>query len=194
MRTRHSNISKAGLELQSSRLSLRAVIPSDAKGIYAYRSKPGIYRYQSYGPVTLAGIRRRVEISAGTVPDTPGSWYQLAITLKNTGTLIGDIGMHFIGDRQAEMGYTLAPRYHGKGYATEAVLRVLDYLFGELRKHRVTASTDPRNERSIKLLERAGMRKEACFRKSFWTGKYWADDTVYAMLRSEWMSRRENKL
>ncbi len=182
---------REGLELESPRLLLRRVQPADAESIYAYRSKPDIYKYQSYGPVTRAKIRRLVAISARTLPDTPGTWYQLAITLKPTGDLIGDIGIHFIGEWQAELGYTLAPRYHGKGYATEAVLLVIAYLFGDLRKHRITASTDPRNTHSIKLLERIGMRKEACFKKSFWTGKAWADDTVYAMLRTEWTANRK---
>ncbi|MEI7530117.1 MAG: GNAT family protein, partial [Elusimicrobiota bacterium] len=88
-------------------------------------------------------------------------------------------------NRQAELGYTLAPEHQGKGYATEAVVRVVEYLF-KLKKHRITATADPRNTPSIKLMERLGMRKEGHFKKSFWTGKAWADDVAYALLREEW--------
>lgn len=51
----------------------------------------------------------------------------------------------------------------GKGYATEAAIGVIDYLFSDLKKHRITASVDPINIKSVALLERIGMRKEAHF-------------------------------
>ena len=45
---------------------------------------------------------------------------------------------------------------------------------------------DPRNEPSVALLERVGMRKEAHFRKSLWFKGEWVDDMVLAILKSEW--------
>lgn len=171
--------------LKSKRLLLRTVRLSDARTVFAYRSRPEIYKYQAE-PWTLRHTTDVIRATAALKPDTPDTWYQLAIIQKQGNLILGDIGIHFKTDRQAELGYTLAPEHQGQGYATEAVVCVLDYLFVKLKKYRVTASVDPKNLKSVKLLERIGMRREACFKKSFWTGKGWADDAVYAVLKSEW--------
>nr|WP_257286661.1 GNAT family protein [Halanaerobium congolense] len=85
------------------------------------------------------------------------------------------------------MGYSLSLKYQGKGLATEAVTAVLNYLFFDLNKHRVTASVDPDNLKSINLLERLGMRKEAHFKKSVFINGKWKDDIIYAVLKEEWI-------
>ncbi len=87
----------------------------------------------------------------------------IAIALKGADDLIGDCALKVArGDaRQAEIGFTLSRAYQGKGYAAEAVSRLLDWAFGELDLHRVVAITDQRNEPFSRLLERLGMRREA---------------------------------
>lgn len=67
---------------------------------------------------------------------------------------------------------------------------MLDLVFGPLGKHRVTASVDLRNEPSLRLLRRVGMRQEAHFRENLLFKGEWADDVVFAVLRSEWLARR----
>ena len=122
------------------------------------------------------------------VIDKPDTWFQLGIFIKRKEELIGDIGIHFLSDnKQCEIGYTLSSDYQGKGYATEAVRSVINYLFYDLKKHRIIASVDPRNVKSIELLKRIGMRKEAHFKKSIWINNEWADDIIYAILREEWI-------
>ena len=66
---------------------------------------------------------------------------------------------------------------------------MLGFLLGDCGKHRVFASVDPRNESSVKLLRRVGMREEAHFRKSLWFKGAWVDDMIFGILKSEW--RRE---
>ena len=124
-------------------------------------------------------------------PNIPDTWYQLGIVKKDTNELIGDIGIHFIGyeNNQVEIGYTLDPEYQRKGYATEVVKSLIDYLFFTLKKHRVSASLDPVNVKSIALLERVGMRKEALFKKSLWIKGQWEDDLIYGILEEEWYSK-----
>lgn len=180
-----------GINLETPRLLLRTAVLADAPAIYAYRSDPAVSRYQGRTG-SLAAARRQLKLNAAAKPNTPRTWYQLALLKKDGGALIGDIGIHFIDkeNSQAELGYTLAPEHQGLGYAAEAVARVVDYLFKQLGKHRVTASADPRNKRSLKLMERLGMRREAYCKKSFWTGKAWADDVLYALLRAEWRPSR----
>jgi RimJ/RimL family protein N-acetyltransferase len=118
------------------------------------------------------------------VPDTPGTWLQLAITVD--GGVIGDCGLHFLDDRQAEVGVTLDPAHQGRGYATEAVRAVLGYLFGTLGKHRVVATTDVRNRPAAALFERLGFRREAHYVRNVWFKGEWGDEFLYALLAEEW--------
>jgi RimJ/RimL family protein N-acetyltransferase len=178
--------------LQTERLILRRLEPDDAGPIWAYRSLPEVSRYQSWEPRSLSEMTSFVAEQMKLSPDTPETWLQLAITLGESGSLIGDCGIHTLGgaDRQAEIGITLSPSHQGKGYAAEALTAVLEYLFTSLGKHRVYGSVDPRNRSSIALLTRLGMRQEAHFRESLWFKGEWADDLIYAILDHEWKARR----
>jgi RimJ/RimL family protein N-acetyltransferase len=167
------------------------LLAGDALALFEYRSDPEVCRYQSFEPGSLDDAQRFIGGLQSVSFDTPDSWFQFGIRLQETGMLIGDIGAHFLADdsHQAEIGFTLAPRYHGQGFGTEAVSGLLDHLFCSLGKHRVFASVDPRNEASIALLKRVGMREEAHFRKSLWFKGEWVDDMVFAILNAEWTTR-----
>ncbi len=59
-------------------------------------------------------------------------------------------------------------------------------MFKNLNKHRIIGSIDPRNNRSIGLLERLGFRREAHFKQSLLIDGKWVDDIIYAILKREW--------
>jgi RimJ/RimL family protein N-acetyltransferase len=91
--------------------------------------------------------------------------------------------------RQVELGFTLSAEHQGQGYATEAVMRWLEYVFESLNKHRLIAITDCLNDRSIALLERVGMRREGHYIQNVWFKGAWGDEYQYAILRSEWNNK-----
>ena len=125
-------------------------------------------------------------------PGSPGEWFQFAAVLKETGELIGDCGLKTEEDaRQAEIGVTFAREHQGKGYAYEAVSRLLDYAFGDLGVHRVVAIADRQNAPSVALLERLGMRREGSFTRNVWFKGNWASEYLYAILRDEWLQSHE---
>lgn len=115
----------------------------------------------------------------------------MAIELRETGAVIGDCGLHAIRDQplQMEIGFTLALECQGHGYATEAVGRLVDYVFSALQKHRVVAITDARNVAAVRVLERLGMRREGHFLEHVWFKGSWGDEYLYALLRKEWSGR-----
>lgn len=88
---------------------------------------------------------------------------------------------------QAEIGYTLAPRRQGHGYATEAVRAVLDHLFRVRGLHKVSAECDARNVASARVLERLGFTREGLLRRHTWTKDEWTDDLIYGLLRTEYL-------
>lgn len=178
------------IHIITDRLVLRCIKPLDARSIYEYRSRPEVGKYQTWKPKELKEVEDFINEKIAKIPNIADTWYQLGIIIKETDEFIGDIGVHFCDEDnlQVEIGYTLSEKYQGKGYATEAIREVIGYLFNNLNKHRITASVDPRNTKSIALLERIGMRKEAHFKKSFWFNNEWADDVIYAILKEEWIN------
>lgn len=178
-------------ELRTSRLVLRRFRPDDAASLAGYRSDPDVARYQGWNaPFSGDQARAFVGALADGHPDTPGQWFQLAV--DDGSGHIGDVGVFVdaADPRLARIGFTLARHAQGNGYATEAVTALLDYLFGERGKHRVTAECDARNHRSAALLERVGMRREAHHLAASWWKGEWTDEYAYALLAREWAARR----
>jgi RimJ/RimL family protein N-acetyltransferase len=179
------------LLIQSNRLILRPITAEDAEAIFGYRSNAIINQFQGWIPETVADVHDFIQDKICAEIDQPDTWFQLAIVKNDSGELIGDIGIHFLelDSLQVEIGFTLDWKHHGNGFATEALTEVMKFLFRKLNKHRVIASIDPRNEKSIKVVERLGMRKEAHFMKSLWINNEWVDDCVYAILKEEWFEK-----
>lgn len=90
-----------------------------------------------------------------------GPW---SVVEKQSRQNIGYCGLFYFPDingRPAiEVGYRLARTSWGQGYATEAVIAVLDYGFSKLCLQRIIAMIDPNNSASIRVAEKAGMRYE----------------------------------
>lgn len=176
------------ISIETARLLINPLQVSDAPGIFSGRTNPTTNAFLPWKPKTLEEVEEHIRKASLIPPNTPESWHLLGTRLKESGELIGDIGIHFIGpqNRQAEIGYMLLEGYQGKGYATEGLRAVLGFLFSTYKKHRVTAAVDPSNSKSIQLLRKAGMRQEAHHLKSFWMDGEWLDDMIFAILREEW--------
>ena len=99
----------APLSLRTRRLVLRPLLPGDAPALVAYRDLPEVARYQSWTSFDLDTATRFVARQADVIPDTPGSWLQLAVVLAATDEIVGDVGLHFrADDPQQTFGIGLA--------------------------------------------------------------------------------------
>jgi RimJ/RimL family protein N-acetyltransferase len=175
------------MELKTKRLKLRPINQSDAAMIFSYRSDSITNKYQGWIPKTTEDVNRFIEKVSSEI-NIENTWFQFVIIERSSSDIIGDLGIHFMENEQAEIGCTLAKEHQGKGYATEALQSVIDLLFGELNKHRVIASVDPQNRSSIALLGRLKFRKEAHIKESLLIDGEWVDDLIYALLKKEWSS------
>src|SRR5262249_32940887 len=144
--------------LTSGRLVLRRVCAHDIPALVRYRADPEVARFQSWENFSAEDGERFYDWVRTQHPDIPGEWFQVAVALRDGDVLIGDCGLHALADPadEVEIGFTLAPEHQGRGYASEAVACLLDYVFGRLGKSGATAITDVRNARSIAVLERLG--------------------------------------
>jgi RimJ/RimL family protein N-acetyltransferase len=176
--------------LETARLRLRRFRADDLARFMAYRNDPDVARYQSWESISLAEAQAFIQAERDAWMGSPGVGVQIAIELRATGELIGDCYFRIEPDdpRQAEIGYTLATHAQGQGLATEAVSAWLTYAFGAFALHRITATVDCQNLRSVALLERLGMRREGHFLQNIWFKGAWGDEYLYAMLREEWLT------
>ena len=141
--------------LMTPRVSIEPLTMRDVDEFVRYRKDPEIARLQSWDTDYSAqhGVDL-VQSQEGVVLPAPGNWLQLAIHDRETGELLGDLALHTIDTAELsfEIGFTLATKNQGNGIAREAVRRLLDFLFDELRAISVCACCDSRNSPSITLL------------------------------------------
>lgn len=177
------------LPLTSSRLILRPFTAADVPAFMAYRNDPEVARYQGWEvPYTQEQAEAFLFEMQQTQPGQPGRWYQLVIEHTASQAVLGDCAFYILAEdpRQAEIGFTLAAAHQGKGYAAEAIARLLVYLFTDLNLHRVRANCDPLNAASARLLARLGFRREGHFVQSLWFKGGWVDEVWFGLLQSEW--------
>jgi aminoglycoside 6'-N-acetyltransferase len=182
------------LPLETERLTIRRFEMDDAPAFAAYRSDPDVARYQGWNaPYSQEQAAAFVRAMRRVKPGAPGKWLQLALQVKATGELAGDcaFNLHKDDPRQATIGLTLARPFQGQGYGHEAMTRLLDYLFFELKLHRVRADCDVLNQAAFSSLEKLGLRREAHFVESLWFKSGWASEYWYAILEREWAGRRK---
>lgn len=178
--------------LQTARLILRNFIDSDLEPFLAYHNDLEVAKYQGWGiPYSREKGEAFVSSMKERVAPKQGGWIQFAIALKDTDELIGDLGCYIKEEdvRQARIGFTLASKYWRKGYITEVIPRLLEYLFEDMDIHRVVADCDVDNVASYQALEKLGFRREAHFVESYLMDGVYTSEYHYGLLQREW---REN--
>jgi RimJ/RimL family protein N-acetyltransferase len=104
---------------------------------------------------------------------------------KKNGTKIGEIGHNMLG-KHLEIYYYLIHNERGRGYGTEAIMIMVDYLFLSKELMRVQATPDADNIVSQRVLEKAGFTREGTIRKNDFSRGKWVDGCLYSILREEW--------
>ena len=146
--------------LLTERLRLRRSVPEDAETIAAYRSDPEVRRYQGWGRTDPARIRSEIEEMLARAPGEPGGWVQFTVEERDSGVLVGDVGLSPAEQEPGviKVGYTMAPAYQGRGYATEAIRALVAYAFDTLDADVVRAYASAHNLPSHRVAEKVGLR------------------------------------
>lgn len=112
--------------------------------------------------MTRAEAKQFVEEQTKISRLAPGTWAQLAIADRGSDDLVGDIGIWLSRDSSsAEFGLTLTPAIQGRGFGTEAIRGIIDFLLLATPATDVTAASDVRNEPCLGALRSAGMKQVA---------------------------------
>ena len=152
--------------LETERLLLRPFTLDDVDIAYAVlEGHPDVWKYDPGYLRTkeerAAFIRLQIETN---LPDNCGT---LAVVQKERNAFLGHVGLQLyvlpsepFATPEVELYYKFGREYWGEGYATEACQAMIRFAFDEMHLLRIVTLTDQHNERSIRLLQRLGMRIE----------------------------------
>lgn len=108
---------------------------------------------------------------------------------KASGSLTGGITLGNIrhgAAQSASIGYWMGERFAGRGLMGEALELVIDHSFRTLRLHRLEAACIPDNNRSVRVLEKAGFTREGLLRSYLKINGSWQDHFLYGLVADQW--------
>jgi [ribosomal protein S5]-alanine N-acetyltransferase len=177
--------------LETGRLVLREIVPSDAEDLFSVFSDEETMRYWSCRPYTSVDQARRL-IEGVAEAARVGVGIHWAITLRGDERLIGKCGYNEWrkAHRRGDISYIVGREHQGKGIVGEALGAALDYGFEHMNLHSVEAGVTPGNDASTRMLEKLGFRLEGHLRENFLTDGGFVDSLIYSLLRRDWESAR----
>lgn len=175
--------------IRTERLTIRRATVEDLEATWAFRRLPSVAEWLSRQPATIEEYAESF-----TSPQSLAK----TLVIEHGDEVIGDLFLDLdtawsqaevqadADSSQVILGWVFHPDHTGKGHATEAVRAVIDLAFGPLQLRRVTAYCFADNERSWRLMERLGMRRENHnLKDSLHRTKGWLDGMGYALLAEE---------
>jgi ribosomal-protein-alanine N-acetyltransferase len=147
-------------------------------------SDPIVTRWLPEGPLDEAQTQAFARENAGRSPRA------IAVVERASREFVGHMVFHpWFGRATHEIGWVIARRHQGRGYATEAARALIDFAFSTVRRHRLIATCQPENVASWRVMEKLGMRREAHFRQGLYqeSGEWW-DEYFYALLADEYFA------
>ena len=176
------------LPLETARLVLRDFEPPDLPAVRRYALDARVVAH------VLHELRSEEELTVhfstvlGARTHRPRRSFELAVVVRRSGLLIGTCELARCGPGEAEIGYLLARRYWGRGYATEIALALRDAAFGQLKVRRLRALVSIENDESRRVLAKAGLHWAALRRRHTYAKGRWWDCNEYEMLQGDWLA------
>ncbi len=154
------------LPIETERLRLREFSGTDIDAMHAYASLEEATRYLTWGPNDRAASERQLSTFVEAAEAVPRRIYELALTSKADGRLIGALCLYLdrcdtANPQSAELGFVLHPDFWGRGLVTEAAVSLLSCGMSDLGLSRIWATCDVRNQASVRVLQKIGMTLEA---------------------------------
>lgn len=178
---------------RTARLLIRPAVPADAPAAWRYNSHPDVTEWLTID----------ADEDAFTARWSDPEKLPLRLVVELDGTVIGDLMVKLtdayaqpeVAEQarqvQAEIGWSIDPAHHGRGFATEAAAELLAIAFDGLGLRRVYAECFADNIASWRVMEKIGMRREVDAKEEgLHRTKGWLDGYAYAILATEWRAAR----
>ena len=173
--------------LETERLMLRRIWPSDLEDVNEYSADPAVPRFLLWSP---HGSKKQTAQYLRIVDRKykKSEFYDWGVVYKETGKLIGTCGFTSfdVVNNSAEIGYVLNSSFWGKGLGSEAARAVITFGFEALGLNRIEAIFMPENNSSRRVLEKCGMVREGVKRQAIYTKGNYIDVEIYSITRAEY--------
>lgn len=176
--------------LETPRTVIRHPTAADVPALYEIFRDREVTRYWSWPaythPAQAAALLAEIdELFAERV------LFQWGIARREDDRVVGTVTLFQIepANRRGEIGFALGRAAWGQGLMREALGALLDFAFGRLGLNRLEADVDPRNERSLAVLERLGFRREGLLRERHVVAGEVQDSVMLGLLAREWRQR-----
>ena len=172
--------------IETSRLILRQARIEDAEIMFHnWANDAEVTKYLTWPPHGNIEVTKKV-LESWVQSYEKDDYYQWMIVLKETNEPIGSIMSNTMGRAQsAHIGYCIGKSWWHKGYMSEALKAVMDYLFDEVGYHRIESLHDPNNPHSGGVMRKCGMVYEGTTRASDKNNQGICDAAHYGILRRE---------
>jgi RimJ/RimL family protein N-acetyltransferase len=173
--------------LQTPRLTLRSLEPSDVADVFAVFADPMVMRYWDGAVmITLPDAMKYIDHIHHAFRRR--ELFQWGIADRETNTVLGTCTLTHVAanHERSEIGFAIRQERWGQGLGSEAVAAIVVFAFDTLNLHRIEADVDPRNERSLRLLDRLGFHREGHLRERYFINGERQDAVMMGLLRADW--------
>lgn len=173
------------MHLKTERLVLSKLQPEDWQLFNAVHSDEQVMRWISEVP-SLSDVRQRFHERLAPWQTTSYHMLCMVVRLRDSGEALGMLGANadWRPHRQVEVGYSLLPQYWGKGYTSEALQALCQFLTGQCEFHKLKASVVEGNWASRRVLEKSGFVLEGTLRENYLLRGQWVNDWVFGRLNN----------
>jgi ribosomal-protein-alanine N-acetyltransferase len=172
------------MELHGDGILLRPLGKDDAEAALAYavENRGFLEQWEPVRSDEWFTVEAQLADIRSTLADQTAD-RRYAFGVFSEGELVGRIALSNVVRgvfQNAYLGYSVAERWNGRGFASEAVGVAVGFAFGELGLHRVQAAVMPRNAGSIRVLAKNGFREEGYAVGYLCINGVWEDHRIFA--------------
>lgn len=172
--------------LETERLILRQLQPEDAEDLRKWLGRDEVYTY--WGRPASKGEKNPELLFIDPRPNVkrkPTNDFLWGIELKETHDVIGIIEVFDVeNERFGMVGYRIDPEKWDHGICTEAMKRVVDFIFTETQMDRLQGNANVKNTGSNRVLEKSGFQLEGTIRHGKMVSEY-CDYNIWGLIRED---------
>lgn len=172
-------------------VTLRHITPADAAALEAIFGDPEVARYMGI-PLLRSRADAELLLNDITAGLREGHLFQWGVVLPDSPDLAGTCTLAHISwpNERAEVGFALGSKHWRTGIMRRALPLLVDFAFVSLGLHRLEADVDPRNDSSLRLLQRLGFEREGYLQQRHLVAGERQDSVLLGLLATRWEGLR----
>ncbi|MFM9681701.1 GNAT family N-acetyltransferase [Streptomyces brasiliscabiei] len=174
------------IRIVGDQVVLREFTLDDVDDVLAIIGDDVVTTWLSFDSRDRAQAVAMIEGTIERATQEPRTEFYLGVTKRDDDSVIGFARIGLSGVQAGKLGYAIAAKEWGRGYATDAARTLVTYAFTELGLHRITAAIGPDNVASIAVVQQLGFTREGTLRDHVFTNGQWRDSVLFSVLSHEW--------